>query len=219
VAQTLQLLRRAQCLDHAFQSCIEGIIRRAVPDAKQDIPSSAAAVVAPDKLGGEQLARAANVKLSSDLLTGQAHESSVWTKRQLLSRNRSLHSLSQTSTFFHPLATSATSSPMVDAVPMVDPDRPLRSNHGVNSRFCVSSSALMLQVSVPAKKPSLFLARFNVGEAEVEFRPAPVKTAARMHEKLAEYAAGGVAWPRCAAILDPVRSLQCDDAHSCPATA
>jgi hypothetical protein len=42
-------------------------------------------------------------------------------------------------------------------------------------------------------------------DSRLEVEWAPVKTAARMREKLAEYAAEGAAWPRAACILDPVR--------------
>ena len=44
----------------------------------------------------------------------------------------------------------------------------------------------------------------------VKFCPAPIKTMARMREKLAEYATG--VWPFCCYILDPVRcSIVCDN--------
>ena len=41
--------------------------------------------------------------------------------------------------------------------------------------------------------------------SDVGVWPAPTKTAARMREKLVEYAAEGAAWPLTAQILDPVR--------------
>jgi hypothetical protein len=44
------------------------------------------------------------------------------------------------------------------------------------------------------------------GPSAVGVWAAPAKTAARMREKLAEYAAEGAAWPLCANILDPVRA-------------
>ena len=44
------------------------------------------------------------------------------------------------------------------------------------------------------------------GTSAVGVWAAPAKTAARMREKLAEYAAEGAAWPLCANILDPVRA-------------
>jgi hypothetical protein len=45
----------------------------------------------------------------------------------------------------------------------------------------------------------------------VEVWPAPEKAPGRMREKLSEYAAEGVPWPRCAQILDPVRaSVVCE---------
>ena len=47
---------------------------------------------------------------------------------------------------------------------------------------------------------------FDEGPAEVGVWIAPAKGAARMREKLAEYAAEGAAWPLCANILDPVRA-------------
>ena len=48
------------------------------------------------------------------------------------------------------------------------------------------------------------------GPKALEVEWAPIKTAARMREKLAEYAAEGAAWPRAACILDPVRgSIVC----------
>ncbi len=47
----------------------------------------------------------------------------------------------------------------------------------------------------------------------LEIQPAPVKTMARMREKLHEYAHDEAGWPLCAHILDPVRcSIVCNSA-------
>ena len=48
--------------------------------------------------------------------------------------------------------------------------------------------------------------RFRSREGPVWVIPAPVKGAARMREKVAEYRAEGAPWPRAACILDPVRA-------------
>ncbi len=47
---------------------------------------------------------------------------------------------------------------------------------------------------------------FRLGPGQVDVHRAPVKTAGRMLEKLAEYAAKGAAWPLTGCILDPVRA-------------
>jgi hypothetical protein len=46
---------------------------------------------------------------------------------------------------------------------------------------------------------------FRSGPGQVDVQRAPVKTAGRIMEKLAEYAGKGVAWPLTGCILDPVR--------------
>mmetsp|Transcript_14218 Transcript_14218/g.30377 ORF Transcript_14218/g.30377 Transcript_14218/m.30377 type:complete len:1807 (+) Transcript_14218:1506-6926(+) len=48
--------------------------------------------------------------------------------------------------------------------------------------------------------------RFSDGPDQVWVFAGPVKSAARMREKLGEYALEGAAWPLCAQILDPVRA-------------
>ena len=47
---------------------------------------------------------------------------------------------------------------------------------------------------------------FRAGPGQVDVQRAPVKTAGRMLEKLAEYAFTGAAWPLTGCILDPVRA-------------
>ena len=71
-----------------------------------------------------------------------------------------------------------------------------------NVSNALGSSSLEINV-----QHNVYLASFSDGEFEVELHSAPIKTVARMHEKLAEYTAEGIEWPRCAAILDPVLFL------------
>ena len=66
----------------------------------------------------------------------------------------------------------------------------------------------------PRLAPSMLLnCKFNEGSAPVELHSAPVKSAARMREKLCDYGVPGSsgAWPFAASILDPVRvSVVCE---------
>jgi hypothetical protein len=66
----------------------------------------------------------------------------------------------------------------------------------------------------PRLAPSMVLnCTFNEGSGPVELHAAPVKTAARMREKLCDYGVPGSSgvWPFAASILDPVRvSVVCE---------
>jgi hypothetical protein len=71
-----------------------------------------------------------------------------------------------------------------------------------------SSIKLMQEMRRETFGLASFECMFDEGPGLVEVHPAPIKTAARMREKLHEYGApdGGGAWPFAASILDPVRA-------------
>ncbi len=206
------MLRRAQCLDPAFQHCIKEIIRagRPINVAKQGVRNSTTAILTQSESMPGQQVRTDHVASSSGLLTrkDQSQETFVWSTRMLPNHSNLSDSVNSSSTFLHPLSETATSFQVADTAKFWGSST--RRDRGAMPRFLlsrVSPSALVLRNLQQAVLPSVFLACFSSGVAEVEIQPAPVKAAARMHEKLGEYAVQGVAWPRCAAILDPVCSL------------
>jgi hypothetical protein len=205
----LQLFRRAECLNAAFQNHIADVIGHMVTSAAMRSPESAAteASLTPDESGQEQAKEAQNLsKQSVAPASGQmdsfkASESDKMSarphKRQLnmLSSNRR-SSLSR-------LSISSSMASTADFLFAQSPHK-LRLAH-ISSSFknTFKNSAAGPPVALPS---STFLVSFLHGVAEIEFHPAPIKSTARMREKLGEYADAGVAWPRCAAILDPVSS-------------
>jgi hypothetical protein len=79
----------------------------------------------------------------------------------------------------------------------------------LQKRFSQGSSIkLMQEMRRETCGLASFECMFDEGPGLVEVHPAPIKTAARMREKLHEYGApdGGGAWPFAASILDPVRA-------------
>jgi len=170
----VQLHRRAECMDPAFQLFIMDLLSKV---SKQGGDTADIQHSATEKASSKMQSRSMSFT-SSDLVFPVAKPAT------------SPHPV-------HPTGFLAMGSGYSDGV--------MRS---ISSSFGASLSALG-QPATEAMSPAVFMACFKSGDAEIEFHPAPVKSIARMYEKLAEYDAEGASWPRCAAILDPVSSMHC----------
>ncbi len=99
-------------------------------------------------------------------------------------------------------------------------DDPLSDQSTIDTSILRWMNPLDRQLSAPSQEASSDTLQhvrttctFDHGFGNVDVHTAPIKTMARMREKLLEYAADGAQWPLSANILDPVRaSIVCDGA-------
>lgn len=214
-----QLHRRAECLDAGFQRFIAellgGIAVPPVPSQPNLAAAEAAALVSQESQTSDTRHHAIQVAGKSkawsqeslrDTNAGRSKPGQVVRRLRKYTSHESLpiSELSPAPSSLSRIFKSFHSEHTADIV-FVGSDSPVPDPHKtwpcVSKSFKASIHSFESNTSAPS---SAFLARFSDGPAEVEFHPAPIKTVARMHEKLGEYAAAGVPWPRCAAILDPV---------------